>query len=148
MDLQEIGDRLEVIDVITRYTRAIDTRRWDDLHVDVFTPDAVLDYSSVGGPVAPPSEAVPWVAQGLNGFDRYQHIIGQVSIGFADLGSTGRPDEAHVTAYFTNPMVAVAPDGAERLLEVGGYYHHTMVRTPDGWRSRHLVDENLWMRGF
>lgn len=148
MDLQELSDRLEVTDVITRYTRAVDTRRYADLQVDVFTPDAVLDYSAVGGPVGPPAEVVPWVEKGLRGFARYQHLVGQVSIAFAAPGPTGRPDEAEVTAYFTNPMVSVAPDGSETLWEVGGYYHHTMVRTADGWRSRRLVDENVWMRGF
>ena len=29
MDLQEISDRLEIDDLITRYTRAIDTGDWD-----------------------------------------------------------------------------------------------------------------------
>ena len=26
----------------------------------------------------------------------------------------------------------------------GGYYHHELVRTPDGWKSQHLVEENVW----
>lgn len=147
MEMQEISDRLEVADVITRYTRAVDTKRFADLHVDVFTPDAVLDYSAVGGPVGPPAEVVPWVEQGLRGFDRHQHIVGQLLVTFADPAPDGRPGEAQVTAYFTNPMVVVG-DGGEKLVEVGGYYHHTMTRTADGWRSRHLVDETVWMRGF
>lgn len=148
MDLQEISDRLEVADVVTRYTRAVDTRSYGDLHRDVFTPDAVLDYSAVGGPVGPPAEVVPWVEAGLRGFARHQHLLGQLAVEFADPGPSGGPDEARVTAYFTNPMVAVAADGRETLLEVGGYYHHTMVRTPRGWRSRRLVDETVWSRGF
>ncbi len=147
MDLQEMSDRLEIADVITRYTRAVDTRSWADLHTTVFTPDAVLDYSAVGGPVAAPVEAVPWVEKGLAGFDRYQHVIGQVSITFVH-GGEAPPSEAEATAYFTNPMVGVRPDGTEALFEVGGYYHHRMVRTADGWRSRSMVDENIWMRGF
>jgi len=28
--------------------------------------------------------------------------------------------------------------------QCGGYYHHDLVRTPDGWRSRRLVEENRW----
>ena len=26
----------------------------------------------------------------------------------------------------------------------GGYYHHELTRTPDGWRSRSLREENVW----
>ena len=140
MDLQELSDRQEIVDVITRYTRAVDTRSWDDL-ATVFTDDAVLDYSPVGGPVGPPAEVVPWLAHALAGFDRHQHLIGQVSIA---LGG----DTARATAYFTNPMVALAPDGTETLWEVGGYYHHDLVRTPDGWRSRGIRDDVVWTRGF
>lgn len=140
MELQELADRQEIVDVITRYTRAIDTRSWDDLD-HVFTDDAILDYSAVGGPADRLEVAKPWVAQGLGGFLRYQHIIGQVAI---ELDG----DNARATAYFTNPMVAPTPDGGESLVEVGGYYHHELVRTSDGWRSRRMVDDNVWMRGF
>ena len=48
MDLQEISDRLEIADVLTRYTRAIDTGDWDKLDT-VFTPDAEIDYTESGG---------------------------------------------------------------------------------------------------
>ncbi len=140
MDLLEISDRLEITDVITRYTRAIDTRSFGDLDT-VFTADAILDYSAVGGPNAPLEEARAFIEKGLAGFTRYQHVIGQVSIELMG-------DEARATAYFTNPMISTAPDGTETLWEVGGYYHHELVRTPNGWRSRHLVDETVWTRGF
>ena len=140
MDCHELSDRQEIVDVITRYTRAIDTRSWADLD-QVFTEDAILDYSAVGGPADVLDVAKPWVEKGLGGFLRYQHVIGQVAI---DLDG----DSAKATAYFTNPMVAPTPDGGEALVEVGGYYHHELVRTPDGWRSRRMVDETVWMRGF
>ena len=140
MDLQELSDRAEITDVLTRYTRAIDTRSWDDLDA-VFTDDAILDYSAVGGPADRLEVAKPWVEQGLSGFLRYQHVIGQVSI---ELDG----DAARATAYFTNPMVAPTKDGGETVVEVGGYYHHELVRTESGWRSKRMVDDNVWMRGW
>ncbi|MGH3362731.1 MAG: nuclear transport factor 2 family protein [Nocardioides sp.] len=140
MDLQELTDRQQIVDLITAYTRAVDTRSFDSLD-HVFTDDAMLDYSPVGGPKGPPSEVVPWIEQGLAGFDRYQHLIGQVSIELSG-------DTASATAYFTNPMVSVGPDGTEKLWEVGGYYHHELVRTSDGWRSRGIQDDVVWTRGF
>ncbi len=140
MDVTELADRLAIADLLTAYTRAVDTGNFEALH-EVFTPDAVMDYSSVGGPVGPPAEVVPWVAEGLAGFARVQHLLGQL-----DVRLDG--DRAEVTAYFTNPMVAVAPDGTESLFECGGYYHHRLIKTAAGWRSVSLVDDVLWSRGF
>jgi len=140
VDLQELSDRQEIVDLITRYTRAVDTRNWDDLD-HVFTEDAVLDYSPVGGPADVLAVVKPWIAQGLAGFERYQHVIGQVSI---ELDG----DEARATAYLFNPMVSVAPDGAEKLWEVGGYYRHELRRTAEGWRSTRMLDDIVWTRGF
>lgn len=140
MDLGELSDRMEIRDLVTAYTRAVDTRRWDDLAA-VFTADAVLDYSSLGGPVGSLEVVVPWVERGLRGFERYQHLVGQIAIEVSD-------DTASATAYLINPMVVRTPDGTEAVWEVGGYYHHDLVRTPDGWRSRRMVDELVWRRGF
>ena len=137
MDLQELSDRQEIVDVITAYTRAVDTASWDDLDA-VFTEDAVLDYVSTGGPLCGLAEAKPFI-KNLEGFDRWQHTIGQVAI-------TLDGDTAHATAYFINPMISKGPDGTETLWEVGGYYHHDLRRTSDGWRSAHMIDELIWSR--
>jgi hypothetical protein len=42
---------------------------------------------------------------------------------------------------FYNPMQL---PGMSELSYCGGYYHHELVRTPDGWRSQHLREENVW----
>lgn len=138
MDIQEISDRLEIRDLITRYTRAVDTRSFDDLD-HVFTDDAILDYSTVDGPVALLAEARAWVVQGLAGFKAYQHTIGQV-----DIRLDG--DSARATAYFINPLIMDAGDGTDAIIEVGGYYHHELVRTPDGWRSARMTDEVVYTK--
>ena len=139
MDLQELSDRQEITDLITRYTLAIDTRSFADLR-HVFTDDAVLDYSSSGGPTGSSDVVVPWIERGLAGFDRFQHTIGQIAV---DLHG----DTAQASAYFTSPRVHIDADGTEKLREVGGYYHHDLIRTPDGWRSRGIVDDQVWSRG-
>jgi hypothetical protein len=138
VDLQELSDRQEIVDLITRYTRAVDTKTFAP--VDVFTDDAVLDYTAAGGPAASPAEALAWVAEMMQIFDRWQHTIGQVAIELS--GAT-----ATATAYFLNPMILVE-EGGEKLVEVGGYYHHELRRTPDGWRSARMVDDVVWTRGF
>jgi hypothetical protein len=49
-----------------------------------------------------------------------------------------------VTAYFHNPMPMDDGKGGTKIVEIGGYYHHTMTRTADGWRSRQLHEEVVW----
>ena len=50
-------------------------------------------------------------------------------------------DRATVRAMFYNPMRL---PGMTDLSYCGGYYHHHVVRTADGWRSERLVEENAW----
>ena len=139
MDLQELSDRQEITDLITRFTLAIDTRSFEDLRL-IFTDDAVLDYSSAGGPVGGSDLVVPWLERSLSGFDRFQHFISQLAVALEG-------DAAQATAYVTSPrVVRIEPEGAEKIREVGGYHHHDLVRTADGWRARGFVDYRVWSR--
>jgi hypothetical protein len=140
MDVQQISDRLEIEDVLIRYTRAIDTGDWDRLDT-VFTADAAIDYTQTGGIADGYPTVKAWLAENLPMFPRRMHTLGQVEIRM-ESGA----DEADVAAYFTNPMILPQGDG-ELLWEFGGIYHHRMVRTPDGWRSRELLEELVWKRG-
>jgi hypothetical protein len=142
VDLQEISDRLEIIDVITRYTRAIDSGDWDKLDT-VFTDDAQIDYTESGGINAPYAEVKPWLAEMLPAFfPKRMHTIGQVEITFDG------PDEVAVCAYFDNPMPMDDGKGGTKIVEVGGMYHHDIVRTSAGWRSRRLHEQVVWKRGL
>ena len=148
MDLQQISDRLEIADVITRYTIAIDTGEWDALDV-VFTPDAAIDYTESGGIAAGYPEIKAWLAEMLPIFPQRMHTIGQVAVEHVGVGPTGEPgDEAEVAAYFDNPMLLPTGDGGHSVVEIGGIYRHTMVRTADGWRSRRLHEQVVWKRGI
>lgn len=138
VDLRWISDRLEIEELLTRYTRAIDAGEWDRLDA-VFTADARIDYTATGGIAASYAEVKPWLAEMLPIFPRRMHTLGQVE-------SQVSGDRAVVTAYFHNPMILLPPDGTEQLWEFGGIYHHQLVRTVDGWRSRELVEELVWQR--
>ncbi len=142
MDLQQISDRIEIQDVITRYTRAIDEGQWDQLDT-VFTADARIDYTASGGIAGSFPEAKKWLSETLPVFfSATLHTIGQVSVEYDG------PDTAQVVAYFDNPMYLRSDDDEPKVVEVGGKYHHTMTRTPDGWRSRELREEMVWKRGL
>ncbi len=141
MDLQQLSDRADITDVLTRYTRAIDTGDWDKLDT-VFTPDADIDYTESEGIAANYGEVKPWLAEVLPAFfPKRMHTLGQIDI---DLHYSEQGDEADVTAYFHNPMPMGDGAGGTKIVEIGGYYHHTMTRTADGWRSRKLHEEVVW----
>lgn len=143
IDAAEVSDRTEINDVLIRYTLAVDRGEWDLLDT-VFTPDAAIDYSQSGGTVGTYPDVKAWLAENLPAFSsKRMHTLGQVAIEFG----AGR-DEAAVTAYFHNPMLISDGAGGERLVEVGGLYHHTLTRTADGWRSRRLHEQTVWTRGF
>lgn len=140
MELQELSDRQEIAEVLVAYTRAVDTGDWDRLD-RVFTSDATIDYTASGGIAAAYPEVKSWLAEVLPAFfPARMHTLGQLDVRLEG-------DEAAVTAYFHNPMpVGGGDDGEQRLVEFGGYYHHRMLRTPDGWRSNRLVEEIVWKR--
>ena len=143
MDLQELSDRAEINEVLHRYTIAVDTGEWDRLDT-VFTPDAQIDYTESGGISDAFGVVKAWLAENLPAFSSHRlHSVAQVAFDFAD-----DRDAAQVAAYFHNPMRISDGAGGERVVEVGGIYRHSFVRTPQGWRSRKLFEQVVWTRGF
>jgi hypothetical protein len=133
MDIQRVSDELGIASVLNRYARAVDGKDWD-LWRSLFTEDAVIDYSSVGGVVGDREEVSAWLERGLALMPMTQHFISNIE---ADIDG----DTATVRAMFYNPMLL---PGATTISACGGYYHHLMVRTEGGWLSKHLREENLW----
>ena len=138
LDLQTISDRIEIDDLITTYTRAVDTLDWARFDT-VFTPDATIDYTASGGIQGTRDEVRDWLAETLPMFSTMQHYVCQKEV-------TLDGDTAEARIYLMNPMAIAQPDGGTWRMEFGGYYLHQLVRTPDGWRSRELVEEHAWDR--
>ncbi|UBU10085.1 nuclear transport factor 2 family protein [Nonomuraea gerenzanensis] len=140
MDHQEIADRLEITGLLARYTYAIDSGQWDLLD-EVFCHDAVIDYSSSGGIRGTRDEVKAWLAEVLVHWPARLHLIGAARVDFDADGA------ARVSAPFTDtlaPTREMTAAGSEGFLHGGGYYHHRLRRTPDGWRSTELVEEQSW----
>ena len=133
MDIQRLSDELEIQALLSRYARAVDTKDWE-LYRSVFTEDAHIDYSSAGAAVGTRDEVTEWLAAGFAAIPWSMHYITNVE-------STFDGDTATVRAMFYNPMQL---PGMAQTSCCGGYYHHELVRTPDGWRSRNLREENVW----
>ena len=138
LDAQTLSDRVEIDDLLTTYTMAIDQGDWDTLD-RVFTADAHIDYTASGGIAGPFPEVKAWLAEMLPMFTGMQHLLGQKRVEIDG-------DEAAVRAYFYNPMAMAREDGTTWHLDIAGVYVHSLVRTPEGWRSRRLVAELLWDR--
>ncbi|WP_113700990.1 nuclear transport factor 2 family protein [Nonomuraea lactucae] len=139
MDTREIADRLEIANLLARYTHAVDSGTWDLLD-EVFTPDAVIDYRAAGGIRGTRAEVKEWLASALAGWPGRLHVIGCTRVDFGH-------GEAQVSASFTDtlsPSRDMIPAGTKGLIQGGGWYHHRMRRTPDGWRSHELVEEQAW----
>ncbi len=131
---EEIGDQLQIARLLARYARAVDSKDWD-LYRSLFTGDAHLDYSSAPlGKSGTLDEIVDWLRQNFAFVPMTMHYI-------TNIDATINGDTAVVHAQFYNPMQFL---GFADLSYCGGYYHHTLVRTERGWKSKSLVEENTW----
>jgi 3-phenylpropionate/cinnamic acid dioxygenase small subunit len=124
----------EITALLYTYARAVDSKDWE-LYRSVFSDDAYIDYSSAGAMAGTRDEVADWLSQAFGTIPMSMHYITNIEL----LESDG--DTARVRAMFYNPMQL---PGMTELSYCGGYYHHEMVRTADGWRSRSLREENVW----
>ena len=129
---QEMSDRFEIQDLLNAYCHAIDRRDWDALD-DMFTEDAVIDYSDVGGARGTLPEIKPWLDKALKKFTGFQHMIATT-----ELKLDG--DKAMARSVLFNPMI-VEQDGARHVFFAGLWYCDELVRTDAGWRIKHRREE-------
>ena len=119
---ESIVDRLEIEALVRKYAWAIDHRNFDELD-DVFTPDAVLDYTTAGG---------------IKG--AYPHLVTNTEVTLAG-------DLASARSAFYNPMGHDRPDKTRAYFFCGGEYHDQLIRTESGWRISNRFEQTVWMDG-
>ncbi len=115
LSLPEISDRLEIQDLMVRYSHAVDTGQWDLLD-DIFTEDAHIDYTAMGGPAGDVAATKKFLAAMLPNFPAFQHLISNSSITLDGDTATGadhvsQPDDAVGWRWFAQPHAvrAVVP---------------------------------------
>ncbi|MFN8032123.1 MAG: nuclear transport factor 2 family protein [Mycobacterium sp.] len=123
LSLAEISDRMEIQQLLIDYSTAIDNRRFDDLD-RVFTPDAHIDYTELGGIAGVYPDVKAWLAEVLPNFPAYFHMLGNVDIRL-------HGDTASSRTILFNPM-KLNDDG--QIMFCGLWYDDEFVRTPEGWR--------------
>ena len=135
--LQELSDRLEIQELIARYSVALDSRDYDALD-ELFTDDAVLDYTATGAIKGSLAEMKKFVAEAFEMFEGTQHLTTGTTLTFEDDGNT-----AYGKSACHNPMV-FGGDLKPRMMIVGLWYVDTFVRTAHGWRFKERVEQQLY----
>jgi hypothetical protein len=135
---QELSDRLEIQDLITAYSYAIDFHRFDDLD-EIFTPDATLDYTATGGAAGSLPEIKQWLTSVLTHFGGHQHLA---ATSLVELDG----DTATAKTICHNPMWFT--DAATPPMFVGMWYFDSFVRTTDGWRMTSRMQQKGYLHGL
>ncbi len=139
LPLQEVSDRLEIQDLLARYCEAIDSRTWDALD-DIFTVDAVIDYTEAGGAKGSVPEIKAYLEKALELFSGMQHMIGLPLIQLCG-------DTAKVRTALYNPMI-FDNKGAPETFFVGMWYRDVFTRTDAGWRISERYEEACYFQNL
>jgi len=139
LSVQEISDRIQIGDLLTRYAAAIDTKDWNLLDT-CFTPDAQVDYTTSGGTKGAYPEVRQWLEKALSLFPMTMHFISNSTV-------TLDGDKARSRTYVINPMGFPKDDGSLHMFTVGAYYVDELVRTDDGWRIANRFEEQAYLEG-
>lgn len=142
---QEMSDQVELQRLVTAYSYAIDERAFERLD-GIFTPDAHIDYTAMGGIKGAYPDIRKWLPQALKPFPGFMHFIGNLLFEVDGDRATGK------VACF-NPMVVPTPEGGTDTMFLGLWYHDQYRRTPAGWRISERVERSSynynmpeWMR--
>ncbi len=136
LSLQEISDRMRINDLLIDYATAVDNKNFD-VWDEIFTPDAFIDYTSMGGPKGSMPEVRLWMKKAMPAFPMSQHLIGNSRVHL-------QGDTARVRTICYNPMYL--PDGknGHQLSIFGLWYNDRLVRTPSGWRITERIEEHSY----
>jgi hypothetical protein len=144
MNLQEVSDRLEIAELIARYAHALDQRNWAGLE-SLFTPDAVLDFSSIGDGISGPER---WRNRDANWSMSTSSLLVFANHIHANSIITLNGDDAEAVTELIGSTVRKQADGYPGTIQaewtqLGGWYEDTFRRGNSGWRfsSRKLVSK-------
>ena len=132
MDITEISDRLELEKLVTDYATAIDSRNFTELN-NLFTPDASIDYTAVGGIAGSTSEIISFLETALDFFPNYQHFISNISLTINKNSASGK-----VMCF--NPMQTED----KQVFFLGIWYLDTYIKINNQWFISSRIEESSW----
>ena len=136
---QEISDRFEIQDLVFRYSDIIDRRDFDLLRTEIFTEDAFIDYTAMGGASGDVESTITFLKSALEEslFPRYQHLNANIQISI-------RSDNASGRVMCFNPMEVSVTEDESKVFFLGLWYIDSYARTRSGWRISKRVEESSW----
>jgi len=144
MSLQYLVDKDAIEQVYIRYCEIVDAKTFDDMH-EVFTEDAVSDYTQALGPgVISPDRASLIASMHSNLGPRSNCGPTHHNVGNFRIEVTG--DEAHAKVhYYAEHIGRGALEGEQ--YSMWGQYEDDLVRTSAGWRVRYRIYTCSFSRG-
>ena len=136
LSIQEISDRFELQDLTNQYCHLLDQGLFDEL-TQVFTDDAHIDYTSMGGIKGNPGQIVSFLKKVMPRFSNYQHMISNQQFDIADDTATGR-----IMCF--NPMETASTTTETSVFFLGFWYIDKYIRTDKGWRICSRVEEKSY----
>ena len=144
MDIEEkvkyLLDRFEIQDVIVKYSFGQDMHQGENNNLietwkDVFTADAILDYSAAGAPAAASYVEMIKIMRGdgtkpgnMNGFTNWQHLTGNPVVIVNGENASARTD-----MWMTHKGKADSNKQPQSLY-VAGAFTDKLTRTDKGWK--------------
>jgi ketosteroid isomerase-like protein len=131
--LQMLQDRIDIADVLYRYSSAVDSFDADGLR-STLADDIWAQYGN-GDPVEGGDKLASWITGATATVIWQHHLLNVYHV-------TIDGDQAKTLSYLTSYQVFEEnPDAAVILV---ARYHDELRRTPDGWKISRRVMELLW----
>ena len=130
----ELSDLQDIRDLTLDYANAIDQQEFDTLD-NIFTADAYIDYTAMGGPEGRYPEIKPFLKASLPLFPNYQHFNSNCRVHL-------HGDNATARIYCLNPMqVPTSLGGNDEVMLLGLWYVDKYIRQDNHWRICERVEE-------
>ena len=131
--IDEVLDRVEINDLLVRYCAALRTK---DLALldDVFSPDAIIDYTRIGGSRSGVEDTKTWLALVLGAVERFDLYVGGRPVRVRSRSDLGDGVPPPGTDCSCRPMTThrCRSTGTTRT----GWSTPTSGASPNGWTSR------------
>lgn len=135
-NLQQLSDRCDIEDLTVEYCHLIDQQQFDKLE-NIFTEDAFIDYTAMGGIKGSRSEIIQFLDQSMGVFHATQHMISNHQIQL-----NGDTAEGRIICF--NPMDLNLGEGKNQVFFLGLWYVDKYVRTAEGWRIKERIEEKAY----